>query len=51
MKCVDNEKKKLRHEIIQYKKNTDNLKENLKKKHIKMNTLMSEIEHLVESNK
>jgi len=51
IKQIDKDKQRFRHEIINYKKKTDLLKENLKKENIKTNTLIHEMQYLIDSNK
>ncbi len=51
IKVIDKEKYKFRHDIINYKRKADLLKENVKKENIKTNTLMHEIEYLIDKNK
>lgn len=51
IKQIDKDKQRLRHEIINYKKKTDLIKENLKKENIKINTLIHEMEYLIDNNK
>lgn len=51
IKMIDKEKNKFRHDIINYKRKNDLLKENLKKENIKTNTLMHEIEYIIDKNK
>lgn len=51
IKIIDKDKHKLRHDVINYKRKNDMLKESLKNENIKMNSLMHGIEYLIDKNK
>jgi len=51
IKQIDKEKQKIRHDIINYKRKNDLLKENLRKENIKSNTLINEMEYIIYQNK
>lgn len=51
IKQIDKEKQKIRHDIINYKRKNDILKENLRKENLKSSTLMNEMEYIIYQNK
>ncbi len=48
---INRDKKRIRNQIINYKKKTDTIKENLKKENIKINSIIQDMEYLLDNNK